>query len=62
MSNPLNDVYMMGIEGDTYKDLLEIAKRQNKGVGEIVSDALKQKIEDQKQLKESTQKKLLMEG
>ncbi len=62
MSNPLNDVYMMGIEGDTYKDLLEIAKRKNKGVGEIVSDALKQKIEDQKQLKESTQKKLLMEG
>lgn len=62
MDNKL-DVYMMGVEGDTYKKLLDIAKKENKAVNEVAADALKKHIDDNDSLKESvSQKKLLMEG
>ena len=62
MSNPLDDVFLMGVEGDTYKELLNIAKKEQKSVSEVVSEALKKKIEDAKVVKESTERKLLLEG
>jgi len=62
MSNPLDDVFIMGVEGDTYKELLNVAKKEQKSVNEVVSEALKKKIEDAKVAKESTERKLLLEG
>lgn len=62
MSNPLNDVYMMGVEGDTYKKLSEVAKKEGRSVTDVVADALKKKIDDSKVVTESTERKLLMEG
>ena len=62
MSNPLNDIFVMGVEGDTYKQLLDIAKKEGKTVNEVTADALKQKIDDSKPVTESNTKKLLLEG
>ncbi|MBK9390460.1 MAG: hypothetical protein IPN68_09800 [Bacteroidetes bacterium] len=62
MSNPLNDIFVMGVEGDTYKQLLDIAKKEGKTVNEVTADALKQKIDDSKLVTESNTKKLLLEG
>lgn len=58
----LGDVYMMGVEGECYRDLLDIAKKQGKTVNEVASEALRKEIEKSKSLKESREKKLLMEG
>lgn len=58
----MGDLYVMGIEKDTYKDLLEIARKQGKTVNDVTSDALKKVIEQSKGLQESKTKKLLMEG
>jgi hypothetical protein len=58
----LGKISMMGVDQDTYDNLLEIAKTQGKSVGEVTSDALKSHIDRNKTLKESSQKKLLCEG
>jgi len=58
----MSDLYVMGIEKETYRDLLEIAKKQGKSVNDVTSDALKKVIEQSKGLQESRSKKLLMEG
>jgi hypothetical protein len=56
----LNDLFVMGVERETYEELLDIAKKQGKTVNEVTSDALKRVIDQSKGLSES--KKLLMEG
>lgn len=58
----LKDIMMMGIEGDTYKKLLDIAKKENKSVTEVASEAIGKHIEDRSHVSESREKKLLMEG
>ena len=62
--NQLNmkDLFVMGIEKETYQELLEIARKQGKSVNDVTSDALRKVIEQNKGLQESRQKKLLMEG
>lgn len=58
-----NDLFMLGINGETYQKLLEIAKKQGKSVVDVTSDALKTHIETSGNLKESTrEKKILLEG
>jgi predicted CopG family antitoxin len=60
--NELKDMTMMGIEGETYKKLLDIAKKENKSVTEVAAEAIGKHIEDRSQVTESREKKLLMEG
>lgn len=59
----LNGIYMAGIDQETYKKLLEIAKRDGISVSEAMSRMLNKGITSQGGLKESaSEKKLLMEG
>jgi predicted HicB family RNase H-like nuclease len=58
----LGDVFMMGVEGECYRELLDIAKKQGKTVNEVASDALRKEIEKSKGLSESSEKRLLVEG
>lgn len=58
--NPLSDMFMLGIEGETYEQLLAIAKKHGKSVTEVTSEALRNKIAQETNVTES--KKLLMEG
>lgn len=57
----MKDLYVMGVEQDTYQELLAIAKKTGKSVNEVTSDALKKVIEQEKGLTES-KKKVLCEG
>jgi len=57
------DPVLTGIDPETYQELYEIARRQNKGVNEVMSDALRKHIESNKELKENkSERKLLCEG
>ena len=56
----MSDLFVMGIEKETYEELLDIARKQGKTVNEVTSDALRKAIDQSKGLQES--KKLLMEG
>jgi hypothetical protein len=56
----MGELYLMGVDQESYAQLAEIAKKQGKSVVEVASDAMKKHIADNKQLKEH--KKLLMEG
>jgi len=57
------DLTILGIDGDTYQKLLAIAKKQNRSVVEVVSEALGKHINENQALGESkTAPKLLMEG
>lgn len=58
--NPLDDMFILGIENETYEQLLAIAKKQGKSVTEVTSEALRNKIAQETNVSES--KKLLMEG
>jgi len=58
----MSDLFVMGIEKDTYQELLDIAKKQGKSVNEVTSEALRKAIDQSKGLQESKQKKVLMEG
>lgn len=63
MSDPklnMNDLFVMGIEKDTYQELLDIAKKQGKSVNEVTSAALRKAIDQSKGLEES-KKKILTE-
>jgi len=57
-----NDIYVMGIEGETYAELSKIAKKDNKSVADVTSEALKRHIDEKKKVNESTEPRLLMEG
>jgi hypothetical protein len=59
MSNPLSDIFMMGIEKETYDEMLEIAKRKNKSVAEVASEALREHLQNEKSLNESRQRRVL---
>jgi hypothetical protein len=62
-SKTLNDVFMMGVDEQTYKKLLEIAQKEGKSVGEVTSEALQKIIRDRAHVGESVgNRKLLMEG
>ena len=50
---------MMGVEKDTYEQMLEIAKRENKSVAEVASDALRRHIQDQSKLNEPRERRVL---
>lgn len=57
------DFIMMGVEHETYQQLQEIAKKENKSVVDLVSETLKKQIADSKNLGESkSEKRLLCEG
>jgi len=58
----LKDMFMLGIEGDTYKELLDIAKKQGKSVNEVTSDALRKIIEQERGIQESKSRRMLNEG
>jgi len=58
----MDDVFMLGVEGETYKNLLDIAKKQNKSVSEVTAEALKEKIVREKQVTEARERKVLCEG
>lgn len=59
MSNPLSDIFMMGIEKETYEQMLEIAKRKNKSVAEVASEALREHLHNENTLQESKQRRVL---
>ena len=59
MSNPLSDIFMMGIEKETYDEMLEIAKRKNKSVAEVACEALREHLQNEKNLNESRQRRVL---
>ena len=56
------NIYVMGIEGDTYEELNKIAKKENKSVADVTSEALKRIIDDKKKVNESKTQRLLVEG
>lgn len=59
----LNDLYLMGIEKETYEQLLSVARKENKTVAEVASEALRLKIQKEREMNESRlEKKLLCEG
>jgi predicted HicB family RNase H-like nuclease len=58
----MSDLFVMGVERETYEELLDMAKKQGKTVNEVTSDALRSAIEQSKGLQESKSKKVLMEG
>lgn len=57
--NPFNDIFMMGVEKDTYEQMLEVAKRKNKSVAEVASEALRKHLESERGLNESRERKIL---
>lgn len=61
MANEL-DVFMMGVDGEMYKQLLQIAQATGKSVTEVAGEALSKHVANAKQLKESSEKKILCEG
>ncbi len=59
----LNDLYLMGIEKETYEQLLSVARKENKTVAEVASEALRLKIQKERDMTESRlEKQLLCEG
>jgi predicted HicB family RNase H-like nuclease len=58
-NNPLSDIFMMGIEKETYEEMLEIAKKKNKSVAEVASQAIREHLQTEKGLNESTQRRIL---
>lgn len=56
------DLAMLTIGSDTYKRLHEIAKKENKAVVDVASEALQKHIADKLSLQEHKEKRLLMEG
>lgn len=62
MKSVMDDVFMLGVEGETYQTLLDIAKKQNKSVTQVASEALQDKISKEKQVTESRERKVLCEG
>lgn len=55
----LDDAYLMGVEGETYQSLLEIAKKQGKSVNDVASEALRKHIASNKTVSESKDRKVL---
>lgn len=56
----MDDLYMMGIDRETYEKLLVKAKLENRSVADVVAEALRRttdKLEESK-----AEPKLLMEG
>jgi predicted CopG family antitoxin len=62
MEDKMNDVWMMGIGQETYKELYDIAKKEKKSVVDVASEALKKHIDNSKNLQEEKKPRLLMEG
>ncbi len=62
MKSVMDDVFMLGVEGSTYENLLEIAKKQNKSVTQVAAEALHDKISKEKTVIESRERKVLCEG
>ncbi len=63
MEKEENGIYVMGIEKDTFSDLNKIAKKENKSVADVTSEALKRHIDEKKKVNEDKQEpRLLMEG
>jgi hypothetical protein len=54
-----DQLYVMGVDQQTYEELYEIAKREGKSVNDVTSDALRKAIHSSKQVSESAQKKVL---
>lgn len=57
----LGDIVMIGIHADELSELNEIAKKQNKSVVDVASEALRKHIDSNKGLQESRQRKILTE-
>jgi len=60
--NALDDIFVMGIGKETYEELLEIAKKKGISVTDEVSRAIKKHVESQKNIGETTEKRVLLEG
>lgn len=58
--NPLGDAYIMGIEAETYRALLEIARQESKSVADVTSEALRRYIVDKAKMTESTERRVLV--
>jgi predicted HicB family RNase H-like nuclease len=57
--NPFENAFLMGVEGDTYQKLLEIAKKEGKSVNDVASEALRKHIDFSKTVSESRERKVL---
>lgn len=57
----LGDVVMIGIHENDLSELQDIAKKQNKSVVEVASEAIRKHIDGSKGLQESKQRKILTE-
>lgn len=57
-----DDVMMMGIEGETYRKIVDIAQKENKSVTEVAAEAIGKHIDEKSKLTESKERRLLMEG
>ena len=63
MAEQKDDLAILTIPQDTYAQLQGIAKKENKAVVDVVSDAFRKHIDEKSSVQESTQqRKLLMEG
>jgi len=58
----MGDIYMMGIDPDSYNQLFEIAKKENKAVTDVISNALKKHIASKQNINEVRERKILTEG
>lgn len=62
MSSDDLDLHLMGVDAETYQQLLSIARITGKSVAEVAADALSKHIKSQNSISESNQRKLLCEG
>ena len=45
MAKELSDITMMGVDKDTYDQMLKVAKHESKSVSDVASEALKKHLE-----------------
>lgn len=57
-----DDLQVVVIGQDTYKKLSDIAKKENKSVVDVTSEALSKHIDEKNKIQESKEPRLLMEG
>lgn len=64
MSNvhEVSNIHMMGVDDDTYGEMLKVAKKENKSVSDVASEAFKKHLKEKELQESAPQKKLLMEG
>lgn len=58
----VSDIHMMGIDDETYGKMLKVAKKENKSVSDVASEAFSKHLKEKELQESAPQRKLLMEG